>query len=76
MLPGLRGQSLPSPGNPSGLPAGPGFWQVHAEMATVRGRGLCHQTQMGTQGRDLVLRQVPNLEGLRNAPAARKDPSR
>jgi hypothetical protein len=27
--------------------------------STARGRGLCHQTQMGTQGQDLVLRQVP-----------------
>jgi hypothetical protein len=25
VLPGLRGRSLPSPGNPSGLPTGPGF---------------------------------------------------
>jgi hypothetical protein len=25
VLPGLRGQSLPSPGNPSGLPTGPGL---------------------------------------------------
>jgi hypothetical protein len=39
-------------------------------------RGLPHQTQMGTQGRDLVLRQVPNQEGLRNSPPAGKDPSR
>jgi hypothetical protein len=48
VLPDLRGRSLPSPGNPSGLPAGPGFSQVHAEMATAGGRGLPHQTQMGT----------------------------
>jgi hypothetical protein len=76
VLPGLRGRSLPSPGNPSGPPTGPDFRQVHAEMATARGRGLPHQTQMGTQGRDLVLRQVPNQEGLCNSPPAGKDPSR
>jgi hypothetical protein len=76
VLPGLRGRSLPSLGNPFGLPVGPGFSQVHAEMATARGRGLPHQTQMGTQGRDLVLRQVPNQEGLHNSPPAGKDPSR
>jgi hypothetical protein len=76
VLLGLRGRSLPSPGNPSGLPVGPGFSQVHAEMTTTRGRGLPHQTQMGTQGRDLVLRQVPNQEGLHNSPPAGKDPSR
>jgi hypothetical protein len=35
-----------------------------------------HQMQMGTQGRDLTLRQVPNQEGLRNSPPAGKDPSR
>jgi hypothetical protein len=76
VLPGLQGRSLPSPGNPYGLPTGPGFWQIHAEMTTSRGRGLRHQTHMGTQGRDLVLRQVPNQEGLRNSPPAGKDPLR
>jgi hypothetical protein len=76
VLPGLWGQSLPTPGNPPGLPTGPGLRQVHAEMATARGRGLSHQTQMGTQGRDLTLRQVPNQEGLRNSPPVGKDPSR
>jgi hypothetical protein len=40
------------------------------------GRGLLHQKRMGTQGRDLVLRQVPNQEGLCNSPSTRKDPSR
>jgi hypothetical protein len=44
VLLGLRGRSLPSPGNPSGLPMGPGFSQVHAEMAIARVRGLRHQT--------------------------------
>jgi hypothetical protein len=39
-------------------------------------RGLSCQMQMGTQGRDLALRQVPNQEGLRNSPPAGKDPSR
>jgi hypothetical protein len=39
-------------------------------------RGLPCQMQMGTQGRDLALRQVPNQEGLRNSPPAGKDPSR
>jgi hypothetical protein len=32
------------------------------------GRGLPHQTRIGTQGRDLVLRQVSNQEGLHNSP--------
>jgi hypothetical protein len=72
----VRGRSLPSPGNPPGLPTGPDIQRAHAEMATARGRGLSHQTQMGTQGRDLTLRQVPNQEGLRNSPSAGKDPSR
>jgi hypothetical protein len=39
-------------------------------------RGLPCQMQMGTQGRDLALRQVPNQEGLCNSPPAGKDPSR
>jgi hypothetical protein len=39
-------------------------------------RGLPCQMQMGTQGQDLALRQVPNQEGLRNSPPAGKDPSR
>jgi hypothetical protein len=39
MLLGLRGRSLPSPGNPSGLPTGPDFRQVHAEMATAEDEG-------------------------------------
>jgi hypothetical protein len=39
-------------------------------------RGLLCQMQMGTQGRDLALRQVPNQEGLCNSPPAGKDPSR
>jgi hypothetical protein len=39
-------------------------------------RGLPGQMQMGTQGQDLALRQVPNQEGLRNSPPAGKDPSR
>jgi hypothetical protein len=39
-------------------------------------RGLLCQMQMGTQGRDLALRQVPNQEGLRNSPPAGKDSSR
>jgi hypothetical protein len=43
-------------------------------MATARGRGLPHQTQMGTQGRDLVLRQVPNQEGLCNSPPSWEGP--
>jgi hypothetical protein len=76
VLPGVRGRSLPSPGNPPGLPTGPDLRRAHAEMATARGQGLSHQTQMGTQGQDLTLWQVPNQEGLRNTPAAGKDPSR
>jgi hypothetical protein len=32
--------------------------------------------QMVIQVQDLVLRQVPNQEGLRNSPLAGKDPSR
>jgi hypothetical protein len=39
-------------------------------------RGLPCQMPMGTQGRDLALRQLPNQEGLRNSPPAGKDPSR
>jgi hypothetical protein len=39
-------------------------------------RGLPCQMQMGTQGRDLALRQVPNQKVLCNSPLARKDPSR
>jgi hypothetical protein len=39
-------------------------------------RGLPCQMQMGTQGRDLALRQVPNQEGLCNSPPAGKDPPR
>jgi hypothetical protein len=76
VLPGVRGRSLPSPGNPPELPTGPDLRRAHAEMATARGQGLSHQTQMGTQGRDLTLRQVPNQEGLCNSPLAGKDPSR
>jgi hypothetical protein len=30
--------------------------------------------QMGTQGRDLALRQVPNQEGLRNSPPSWEGP--
>jgi hypothetical protein len=37
--PGLRGRSLPSSGNPSRLPTGPDFRQVHAEMATAEDEG-------------------------------------
>jgi hypothetical protein len=74
--PGVLGRSLPSPGNPPGLPMGPDLRRAHVEMATARGRGLSHQTQMGTQGRDLTLRPVPNQEGLRNTPPTGKDPSR
>jgi hypothetical protein len=39
VLPDLRGRSMPSPGNPSGLPTGPDFRQVHAEMATTEDEG-------------------------------------
>jgi hypothetical protein len=39
MLPGLWSRSLPSPENPSGLPTGPDFRQVHAEMATAEDKG-------------------------------------
>jgi hypothetical protein len=39
VLPGLRSRSLPSPRNPSGLPTGPDFRQVHAEMATAEDEG-------------------------------------
>jgi hypothetical protein len=53
--PDLRGRSLSSPGNPTGLPTGPVLSQ---------GRGPLRQTQMGAQGWGLVLRQVPNQEGL------------
>jgi hypothetical protein len=39
VLPSLRGRSLPSPGNPSRLPMGPDFRQVHAEMSTAEDEG-------------------------------------
>jgi hypothetical protein len=60
------------------------FWTPHGPRlptGTCRNghnqrRGLPCQMQMGTQGRDLALWQVPNQEGLRNSPPAGKDPSR
>jgi hypothetical protein len=60
------------------------FWIPHGSRlptGTYRNghnqrRGLPCQMQMGTQGRDLALRQVPNQEGLCNSPPAGKDPSR
>jgi hypothetical protein len=39
VLPGLRGRNMPSPGNPSGVPTGPDFQQVDAEMATAEDEG-------------------------------------
>jgi hypothetical protein len=39
VLPGLRGRSRSSPGNPYGLPTSPNFRQYHAEMATVEDEG-------------------------------------
>jgi hypothetical protein len=48
VLPGLRGQSLPSPGNPSGLPMGPAFRWVYVGATIVQGRGLKRQTQMSS----------------------------
>jgi hypothetical protein len=57
--PGLWGRSMSSPGNPTGLPTG-----LVLRWGHNQGRGLLRQTQMGTQGRDLVLRQVLNQEGL------------
>jgi hypothetical protein len=39
VLPGLQGRSLPSHGNPSGLPTGSDFRQVHAAMATAEDKG-------------------------------------
>jgi hypothetical protein len=60
------------------------FWIPHGSRlptGTCRNgysqrRGLPCRMQMGIQGRDLALRQVPNQEGLRNSPPAGKDPSR
>jgi hypothetical protein len=60
------------------------FWIPHGSRLPIgtcrdghsQRRGLPFQMQMGTQGRDLALRQVPNQEGLRNSPPAGKDPSR
>jgi hypothetical protein len=60
------------------------FWIPHGSRlptGTYRNghnqrRGLPCQMQMGIQGRDLALRQVPNQEGLRNSPPAGKDASR
>jgi hypothetical protein len=65
------------------LPLEP-FWIPHGSRlltGTYRNghsqrRGLPCQMQMGIQGRDLALRQVPNQEGLHNSPPAGKDPSR
>jgi hypothetical protein len=37
--PGLRGRSLSSPGNPTGLPTGPVLRWDHAGMATARDEG-------------------------------------
>jgi hypothetical protein len=52
VLPGLRARSLPSPENPSGLPTGPDFRQVHAEMATTEDKGFLierrWETRVGT----------------------------
>jgi hypothetical protein len=39
-------------------------------------QGISCQMQVGTEGRDLALWQVPNQEGLCNSPPAGKDPSR
>jgi hypothetical protein len=39
VLPGLRGRSLPSTGNPSWLPTGLDFKQVHVEMAIAEDEG-------------------------------------
>jgi hypothetical protein len=60
------------------------FWIPHGSRLPIgtcrdghnQRRGLPCQMQMGTQGRDLAPRQVPNQEGLRNSPLAGKDPSR
>jgi hypothetical protein len=60
------------------------FWIPHGSRlptGTCRSghsqrRGLPCQMQMGTQGGDLALLQVPNQEGLRNSSPAGKDPSR
>jgi hypothetical protein len=46
VLPGLRGRSLPSPGNPSRLPTGPTFRWVCVGATTTRGRGLKRWTQL------------------------------
>jgi hypothetical protein len=60
------------------------FWIPHGSRLPIgtcgsghsQRRGLPCQMQMGTQGRDLALRRVPNQEGLHNSPPAGKDPSR
>jgi hypothetical protein len=39
VLPVLWGRSPPSPRNPSRLPTGPDFRQVHVEMATSEDEG-------------------------------------
>jgi hypothetical protein len=60
------------------------FWIPHGSRLSTGTRGSGHsqrrglpcQMQMGTQGRDLALRQVPNQEGLHNSPPVGKDPSR
>jgi hypothetical protein len=58
------------------------FWIPHRSRlpSGTRGsghsqrRGLPCRMQMGTQGRDLALRQVPNQEGLRNSPQLGRTP--
>jgi hypothetical protein len=58
------------------------FWIPHGSRlptGTYRSghskrQGLPCQMQMGTQGRDLALRQVPNQEGLCNSPPSWEGP--
>jgi hypothetical protein len=61
---------------PFWIPHGSGLLTGTCRDGHSQRRGLPSQMQMGTQGRDLALRQVPNQEGLHNSPLAGKDPSR
>jgi hypothetical protein len=47
MLLGLQGRSLPSPGDPFGLPTGPGFRQVRAEITTAEDKGSLVKRRRG-----------------------------
>jgi hypothetical protein len=61
---------------PFWIPRGSRLLTGTNENSPSQRQGLPCQMQMGTQGRNLALRQVPYQEGLRNSPPAGKDPPR